>query len=979
MRDEDAVNLVLQKIFDEARLPRVAEISDSNDEFADAVASLAGHKQLLLQVNEFIFPQPRGLALAEPDARGRIVAWVDGSRAELEKLERAEPERDWRVSEIAEACGLTNLGAGIAVLYRSSFLQGCRNVGEWNTDTGLPGRVLLAPKIRRPRESLAELVRRHTLLQTGVTAEVASREAERLGTAISSLDQLEAQLAKSVRERRAPSTTALSSLLADLPDIPAPRPSLDDLRAPSCESTLAEYRRRLLRRRRSASRIDIELLVNCIEATLDDLHEITGIRGKTDGPVVSVKGPAWERLQDFLRQLSTALGTWNHFGSALSRHLGFGQSGDFIDIVTTDWPESRARIAALDFEPLEVSPPDSSPGNLEPVHSTRVNAPGPQAVNASPVERTQDASDSLGTQWQRRARRSGDHDRAATSRDEVLRALREWATSVHMADIAQGAHVFGSLVTDDGEEFDLSGSDVDLMLVLPRSAASPLERATRLEQLAKLTPDLELRLMRILKRSDAGTPITSINVVTETELTRHIHKGGEPAIFRSSFLNLLAADPAPSPMRDAVPFDHSENREAVFAVQGAQKFRNRFVRNAANGSAGETSWDGEDPIPKEIARAASRLRFVRDARKGDSEFSINKGYVYVENLVESAARTEREFAALAKWLAPRRGGRGKATPLSPSQQLLLWEMLAADAEKLLQQPGRGRSVANGGDEVSVQLSTEFASQLVISDQRFWKTTVDMLVSRLHLKRWNWFVDSAVRELVDTEVLRSADELGAFVLASVWPRSPEPLVSASKKLLGAFLEWTEYFVQNAEPRANGEHYGPSKAFARSDFNPRYDQYVEFEQQWADRCYWLLCSYIVHLNLFCDAVREWLDPSFFRVFGKFLLVDSMGFRTNSRSSVTLPSLEAVEEGLKRNPAPRPIPPPRNRDEEPRPWPILQVDVTPVPGSTRTRKPKSPREVAARKTPKKKAKAMNTSKVAKSKTKPAGRKRKPTKKGR
>jgi hypothetical protein len=347
MRDEDAVNLVLNMLFEQGRLPRVAALSDSNDEFHDALSTLIGHKQLLHQVNEFVIPQPRGLALADPAARGRIVAWVDGSRSCLETLQRTEPDRDWRATEIAESCGLTAVGAGVAILYRAVFLQGCRNVGAWNTETGCPDHVVLAQNIRRPRETLADLIRRHSVLPSGVSAEVASKEAERLGNAITILGRLEPMLGQAVRTSGSVSPQAISSLLADLPDVPTP-PSLEELRTGLRDTVLGEYRRRLLRRRRSVSRHDIELLTECVEAALDDLHELTGISQKSS-PVVSLKGPAWDRLNGFVQQLASTLGTWAYFGESLSRHLGFGQSVDYIDIVTTDWPTSRERLRALDY------------------------------------------------------------------------------------------------------------------------------------------------------------------------------------------------------------------------------------------------------------------------------------------------------------------------------------------------------------------------------------------------------------------------------------------------------------------------------------------------------------------------------------------------------------------------------------------------------------------------------------------------------
>lgn len=905
MRDEDAVNLVLNTLFEHCRLPRVAALSDSSDEFYDAVSALTGHKQLLHQVNDFIIPQPRGLALAEPAARGRIVAWVDGSRSCLEALQRAEPERDWLTSEIAESCGLTAVGAGVAILYRSVFLQGCRNVGGWNAETGFPDRVVLAQNIRRPRETLTDLIRRHSVLSSGVSAELASKEAERLGNAITILGKLESMLGQSVRKPGSVSPQAISSLLADLPDVPTP-PSLEDVRAASRDTVLAEYRRRLLRRRRSVSRHDIELLTDCVEATLDDLHELTGISQK-ELPVVSLKGPAWDRLNSFVQQLASALGTSAYFGDSLGRHLGFAQSFDYVDIVTIDWPTSRERLRALDYEP--VMPPQShSPPPTTPSGDTT----GQPIATAPPMR----AAEML------KSSKSRPKYDPLQVREEVLVNLRAWAAQAKEKGMSS-AYVFGSFVSGNGAEFDPAKSDLDLLVTFPETAANALERVRLMIALASLTSDLEVRLMRVLKTSDVEKSTVSINVVTKLELDLRIHKGGERSLYEGRFLDLLDEEAEPGSLPGGRNLDHELYRSAIAAPRGAQAYRNEFVRSTANGTPSVAPWVDDDPVPKQLARAASRLQHQVNTLEQDDEWSVNAGYLSIEGLIANRKGRDPTFAALAQKLATRRGGRGIRAPLSPEEQLLMWEVLVDEAADVLRHASSGRSAT------WVNLSTAAAGALSASDQAFWKTTIDMLVERLQLKHWAWFVDNAVRDLVHEDMFVAADELSMFSLAAIWPSLPERLVEATKALLSAFDEWIHFYGKNIERRPGGHHFGPDNSYRRGVFNPRFELFVDYERQWSDRCYWLLCKYIVCLNAFCHEVRQELDPSFFRVGGNFLLVDSLGTRSDGVPSFRLPTAQEVKDGIQRTPEPSPIPPPQRAEERPRPWPLPKIP-KPAPSS-------------------------------------------------
>jgi hypothetical protein len=98
------------------------------------------------------------------------------------------------------------------------------------------------------------------------------------------------------------------------------------------------------------------------------------------------------------------------------------------------------------------------------------------------------------------------------------------------------------------------------------------------------------------------------------------------------------------------------------------------------------------------------------------------------------------------------------------------------------------------------------------------------------------------------------------------------------VINAFNQYMTHYESNADLRGDYTFLGPDKSYARY-YNPRYFEYAEWAQWWSVRSFDLLANYAVKLNKFADAVREYINPMYFRTKGRFVIIRESGVRVTT----------------------------------------------------------------------------------------------------
>jgi predicted nucleotidyltransferase len=271
--------------------------------------------------------------------------------------------------------------------------------------------------------------------------------------------------------------------------------------------------------------------------------------------------------------------------------------------------------------------------------------------------------------------------------EQVVNIIRNWSSDITKESLVERVYLFGSVLRPD--RFVGGRSDVDLLLVLSDSVRTPLERAGFSCKLLEPKKRLESELEKLLGRRADGKPIVSLLLLTRFECDNAIHKGRDHRFFLTTrFLDLCQSnEEEPQFGSTAADLFHLLYPGLVQTIQRAQDYRSRFLSVDARGirlpNVADTWDDAQEALPKEICRAAAPLRFFEESLSNGSEHDQVAGLEYITELIAKAAHRTNEYQQLRDWLTIRGGARAPRTSLSPERQLVLWEILAHEAQVLV--------------------------------------------------------------------------------------------------------------------------------------------------------------------------------------------------------------------------------------------------------------------------------------------------------
>lgn len=263
------------------------------------------------------------------------------------------------------------------------------------------------------------------------------------------------------------------------------------------------------------------------------------------------------------------------------------------------------------------------------------------------------------------------------SADAAITLCRDWAKRLEK-ETSINSFLFGSSIYQDGTQFDPERSDIDIVCLIPNSITSALARFELMKKLHSAKREIELSMIPILGRTVCCEPGVSIIPLTDIELKGDVHKSGVGDFFRvNSFMNLLTdVETFGIPSAGTV----SIKPTAAQAMAYTQKIRNEYLSVAANGAGGIKPFDGHDPLPKSLLRAAAQ---ISKYSKLGQYFDVRLG---LEEMHRTVLERRSEDPAISKLfdtkISVRRGGRGVLSPLDAEDQLLLAEILFDNAMEI---------------------------------------------------------------------------------------------------------------------------------------------------------------------------------------------------------------------------------------------------------------------------------------------------------
>ncbi|TQM03246.1 hypothetical protein FB552_3334 [Stenotrophomonas maltophilia] len=254
--------------------------------------------------------------------------------------------------------------------------------------------------------------------------------------------------------------------------------------------------------------------------------------------------------------------------------------------------------------------------------------------------------------------------------ETAIDLCRNWAKDLEKKTAVK-SFLFGSAIYQDGTQFDSERSDLDILCLIPSEVTTSLARFELMKELLSAKRQLELSMIPALGRTVCSEPGVSIVPLTEIELKGDIHKSGVGDFFRvNSFMNLITGDESFG-MQNAGTI--SVRPAAAQAMAYSQKVRNDYLSVAANGTGGIRAYDGHDPLPKSLLRAAAQ---ISNYSTHGQHFDVRLGLEEIHRVLLERRSEAPEISKLFDTkVSVRRGGRGVVLPLDAEDQLLLSEIL----------------------------------------------------------------------------------------------------------------------------------------------------------------------------------------------------------------------------------------------------------------------------------------------------------------
>lgn len=200
------------------------------------------------------------------------------------------------------------------------------------------------------------------------------------------------------------------------------------------------------------------------------------------------------------------------------------------------------------------------------------------------------------------------------------------------------------------------------------------------------------------------------------------------------------------------------------------------------------------------------------------------------------------------------------------------------------------------DEHEQWVSETLGSPESDPDELVYSDLIDSITVLLQLDHWWWFIDNAARDLIPVSVADAQETLNRMRLGVIWPHKKPLLRKAIVRLLDAFDEFIEHYMTNADFHRNDNFYGPDHSYRRyAHSQDHQDKCEEKERVWSGISFLLLCNFTLKLNRFADAVRRFSNPLYFRLHGKFLIHDSLGYRFGGHNTLCDPSSAHIRAAL------------------------------------------------------------------------------------
>lgn len=183
--------------------------------------------------------------------------------------------------------------------------------------------------------------------------------------------------------------------------------------------------------------------------------------------------------------------------------------------------------------------------------------------------------------------------------------------------------------------------------------------------------------------------------------------------------------------------------------------------------------------------------------------------------------------------------------------------------------------------------------------KIYSNLINLITNNLLLSYWHYFTDHAVRFLLSEEFVDGSNELFTVVHKTIWPGVHPELEQKIINLNDRVSKYISLYLEKATLRKRDENdlgYFVEDNWWKKQWREDFHVYAEASKLWERKCLSMLFNIVVALNEYADAVRTFVNPSYFVYEGKFIIDDTMGVMSEMVPAIHIPKEYIEIENIK-----------------------------------------------------------------------------------
>lgn len=176
----------------------------------------------------------------------------------------------------------------------------------------------------------------------------------------------------------------------------------------------------------------------------------------------------------------------------------------------------------------------------------------------------------------------------------------------------------------------------------------------------------------------------------------------------------------------------------------------------------------------------------------------------------------------------------------------------------------------GEHEVWVESALTETSDI---NEEWYANLVNSITEKFNLLNWEVISDHALRGMLADCFVEGVSDVSLYLFKAIFPNKKPELEKAIINLVDRSKNYIDHFISNSK-FSGGSFYRGRKFYKEIYPNPNYHTDLLVYRRWEVKCTRMLFNVVCALNEFADQVRKDINPDYFKMQGKFVVLDALG---------------------------------------------------------------------------------------------------------